>query len=64
VYLSPSLADVDDVDTIWSSLPKVRLHVDLQILRADMALSCEQHLHVLRGSIEYGWKVVGRHLRV
>ena len=57
----PGLADVDHVDSIWTSLPEVRLHMNLQVLGPKMALSCEQHFNVLRRGIEYGGKVRGRH---
>jgi hypothetical protein len=60
--LVPSLANVDDVDSIWSSLPEVRFHVNLQVLGSKVALSCEEHLYVLGGGIENGGKVRGSHL--
>ncbi len=63
MYSSPGLADVDHVDSIWTSLPQVWLHVDLQVLGADVTLSREQHLNVLRGGIEDGGEIVGRHVR-
>lgn len=59
----PSLPDVDDVHAVWASLPEVRLHVDLHVLAADVALGGQQHLNVLGGRIEDGGKVGGRHLR-
>ena len=37
----PGLANVDHVDPIWTSLPEVRLHVNLQVLGSKMALCCE-----------------------
>ena len=49
----PCLANVDDVDTIWACLPQVRLHVDLEVLAADVTLRGQQHLDVLRGGIEH-----------
>ena len=36
--------------------------MDLKILGAQMALSCEQHLDVLRRSIEDGGEITGRHV--
>lgn len=57
----PGLADVDNVHTISTSLPEVRLHVQLEVLAAQVALSCEQHLNVLRRGIEDGGEVSGRH---
>lgn len=34
----PGLPNVDDVDSIWAGFPEVWLHVDLQVLGADMTL--------------------------
>lgn len=48
----PGFADVDHVDTVRTGLPEVGLHVDLEILGAEMALGCEQHFDVLGGGIE------------
>lgn len=62
--LLPGLANVDHVDSVWASLPEVWLHVDLEVLRAEVALSCEEHLNVLVGGIEACWEVVWRHLDV
>ena len=53
----PSLADINHVDSIWTCLPKVRLHMDLQVLGPKMALCCEQHFNILGRGIEYGGKV-------
>jgi hypothetical protein len=36
----PSLADVDNVNTICTSFPEVRFHMNLKILRANVGLSC------------------------
>ena len=58
----PGLADVDNVNTIWSGLPEVWLHVNLQVLGSEVALSCEEHLNVLGGSIENGWELGWCHL--
>lgn len=57
----PGLANVDHVDTIRASLPEVRLHVNLQVLGTQVALSCEEHLNVLGGGIENGGEVRGGH---
>ena len=57
----PSLANVNHVDTVRSSLPEVRFHVNLEIFGAEMALRCEQHLNVLRGSIEDRRELRRRH---
>jgi hypothetical protein len=48
----PGLANVDDIDSIWTGLPEVVVHVNLQVLGAQMALSCEKHLNVLGSGIE------------
>lgn len=58
----PCLADVDHVDTVWASLPQIRLHVNLQVLGAQMTLRCEQHLHILGGGIECRGEVIRRHV--
>lgn len=50
----PCLSDVDHIDPIWAGLPEIWLHMDLEILRAEMTLSCKQHLDILGGSIENG----------
>lgn len=57
----PGLADVDNIDTVRASLPQVRLHVHLEILRAEMALGCQHHLNILVGGIECRRKVCGGH---
>jgi hypothetical protein len=59
----PSLANVDHVDSVRTSLPKIRLHVNLQVLRSHVALGREEHLNVLRGWVEDWRKVCGRHDR-
>lgn len=56
----PGLANVDHIDTIGTSLPEVRLHVRLQVLRTEMALSSEEHLNVLGGGIEARGEVLSR----
>ena len=60
--LLPGLADVDDVHTILASLPEVRLHVNLEVLAAEVGLSSQEHLDVLAGGVEDGGEVSGRHL--
>jgi hypothetical protein len=57
----PSLADVDDVDTIWTSLPEVRLHVNLQVLGANVSLSLDHHFDVLLGWVESRGEIARRH---
>ena len=57
----PGLANVDNIDSIWASLPEVRLHVNLDVLGAQVTLSGKQLLHVLRGSIENAWEVGRSH---
>ena len=61
VWCVPSLANVDDVDSIRPGLPQVWLHVHLQVLAADVALGSQEHLDILRGGIECGGEVVGSH---
>jgi hypothetical protein len=48
----PSLSNVNNIDSIRSSLPEVRLHVNLQVLGSKVALSREKMLNVLGGRIE------------
>ena len=48
----PGLANVDNIDSIRASLPEVWLHVNLQVLGSKVALSAQEHLNILRGSIE------------
>ena len=59
---SPGLADVDDVHAILASLPEVGLHVNLEVLAAEVGLSSQEHLNVLAGGVEDGREVSGRHL--
>lgn len=42
-------------------LPQVRGHVDLQVLGTEVALSSEEHLNVLLGSVENAGEVSGGH---
>jgi hypothetical protein len=48
----PSLANVDNIDSIRASLEQVWLHVNLQVLGSKMALSAQEHLNILGGGIE------------
>lgn len=57
----PGLANVHNVDTILTGLPQVLLHVSLQVLAAEVALSRQEHLDVLGGGIEGGGEVGGSH---
>jgi hypothetical protein len=59
----PGLANVDHVDSVRTSLPQIRLHMNLQVLRSHVALCREEHFNVLRGWVEDGRKVCGRHCR-
>ncbi len=59
--LLPGLANVDDIDSIRASLPEVVLHVNLHVLGAQVALSCEEHLNVLGGGIENGGELRRSH---
>ena len=56
---APGLANVDNVDTVRASLPEVRLHVNLEVLAAEVGLSCEKHLNVLAGCV-HGRGELGR----
>ena len=58
----PGLADIDHIDSIRAGFPQVGLHVHLQVLGAQMTLSCKQHFNVLRGRIENRRKVRWRHV--
>jgi hypothetical protein len=59
--LLPGLANVQDVDTVGTGLPQVGLHVNLEVLRAEVALSSQEHLNVLLGGVEDGGEVGGSH---
>jgi hypothetical protein len=48
----PGLANVDDVNSVRTGLPEVRVHVNLEVLGAQVALSCKEHLNVLGSGIE------------
>lgn len=58
----PGLADVDNVDSVWAGLPEVVIHVNLQVLGAKVALSCEEQLNVLSGGVEARWELGWGHL--
>ncbi|KAI6756261.1 hypothetical protein HG530_011997 [Fusarium avenaceum] len=58
----PGLANVDHVNTILTGLPEVVLHVNLEVLGAEVALSSQEGLNVLAGGVEDGGKVGGSHL--
>jgi hypothetical protein len=58
----PGLANVENIDTVGASLPEVRLHVHLQVLTTQVALSSQEHLNVLGGGVERGGQVGGSHL--
>jgi hypothetical protein len=53
----PGLANVNDIDSIWASLPEVRFHMNLQVLGSEVALSAEKHLNVLGSRIKNGRKI-------
>jgi len=59
--LLPGLANVQDVDTVGPGLPQVWLHVNLEVLAAEMALSSQEHLNVLLGGVEDGGEVGRSH---
>jgi hypothetical protein len=58
----PGLSNVDNIDSVRASLPEVRVHVNLQVLGSEMALSAQEHLNILRSSIEDWWEVGRSHL--
>ena len=58
----PYFSNVNHINTIRASLPQVWLHVNLQILGAKMTACSQQHLNVLRSSIECLRKIGWRHL--
>lgn len=57
----PGLANVDNIDAVRASLPEVRLHVNLHVLGAQVALSSEELLNILGGGIEHGGVVRRSH---
>ncbi len=57
----PGLSYVDNVDAIRASLPEVRVHVNLEVLGADVALRRQEHLDVLARGVENGGKIGRRH---
>lgn len=48
----PGLPDVQDVDTVGAKLPEVRLHVNLEVLGSQVALSRQETLNVLGRGVE------------
>lgn len=58
----PGLANVDDIDTIGTGLPEVGLHVHLEVLGPEVALSGKEHLNVLRGRVENRGKLRRGHV--
>ena len=57
----PGLADVQDMDTVGAKLPEVRLHVSLEVLGTQVALSRQEHLNVLGRRVEDRRKLRGGH---
>lgn len=57
----PGLANVQDVDTVGTELPEVRLHVSLEVLGTQVALSRQEHLNVLGRRVEDRRKLRGGH---
>lgn len=57
----PGLANVNDIDAVRTSLPEVGVHVNLEVLGTQVALSCEEHLNVLGGGVEDGGELRGGH---
>lgn len=65
----PGLANVQDVNTVGAKLPEVRLHVNLEVLGSQVALSRQEHLNVLGRGVENrgelrrghdgGWRLIG-----
>jgi len=53
----PSLPDVDHINSIRTSLPQIWLHVYLQVLRPEMALSSKKHFNILSGSVKACWEI-------
>lgn len=58
----PGLANVDNVDTIGTGLPKVGLHMHLEVLAPDVGLSGQEHLNVRTGRVEDRRRAAGGHL--
>lgn len=58
----PGLANVDNVDSVWAGLPEVVVHVNLQVLGAEVALGSQQELDVLSGGVEAWWELGWGHL--
>lgn len=58
----PGLANVDNVDSVRAGLPEVVVHVNLQVLGAEVALGSQQELDVLSGGVEAWWELGWGHL--
>lgn len=58
----PGLANVNDIDSIRTSLVEVWLHVNLQVLGSEVGLSCEEHLNILGSGIENWGELRRSHL--
>lgn len=57
----PGLANVDHIDSVGAGLPEIRLHVHLEVLGTQVALSSKEHLNVLRGRVENRGELGGGH---
>lgn len=57
----PGLANVQDVNTVGAKLPEVRLHVNLEVLGSQVALSRQEHLDVLGRRVESRGELRGGH---
>jgi len=57
----PGLANVDNIDTVGTGLPEVGLHVHLEVLGTEVALSSQEHLNVLGGRVENRGELGGGH---
>ena len=58
---SPGLANIDNINTVRSSLPQIWLHMDLEVLATKVTLCSQKIFDVLRCWIEYGWKITRSH---
>lgn len=57
----PGLANVQDVNTVGAKLPEVRLHVNLEVLGSQVALSRQEILNVLGRGVENRRELRGGH---
>ena len=55
--LVPGLANIDHIYSVRASLPEIRFHVNLHVLRAYMTLGAKQLLDILSSRIEDGREV-------